>query len=499
MEKTFLALDAGTTAIKLLLADQDGSTRFASQIPAAPIHGSGGAAETDMQEYWHRVCALTARAAAADPAGWRLLAGICTAAQGDGLWPLDAQGRSFMPAILWQDTRASDLCRGEALAGLQIAHHSNPVFSGSRAAILAWLRKNRPEQYRRISHPLQCGSFLGVKLTGEYATDASNCGDCFDINSGVCVPELYEALGIFDQYDHLPALLPPEAVLGHVTPTAAEETGLPAGVPVLVGCLDATAAAIGSRSARPGRALVCFGTTLLVMCFQSTPPAFPLPEGAYADVLSLPQRCYRLSFGTSSGACAIDYVKNFYFPEMAYDEFYRRLRTIPPGCDGLTFLPFLHGERAPFLCPQARAGFFGRNGTHTVWHKMRACAEGVLFSARHCLDCSGQTVSGVELIGGASRSAALCQIAADVFGMPVYAGSRALAGTIGCLRILQGAGSDASELPTQETPAGENWYIPDALSAERCALAYQRYRRTVEEMLPVWRREPQGQEGNLWI
>lgn len=487
MTETYLAIDAGTTAIKVALFDGTGRTLFADDLSIAVHHTPQGESETDMTAYWDTVCALTRRAAASGGDRWQHLACICVAGQGDGLWPLNSHGECFMPAILWQDTRAAAVCEGADLPLLEQAHHCNRLLPGGRGAILSWLRKNRRNDYDTIAYPLSCVSFINYRLTGVAATDESNCGDCFDVLSGQMVLPILSALGIDDIVGRFPPVFPSHAQIGTVTEKAARQSGIPVDVPVLNGCLDATAAVLGDHRLYHGIASVCAGTSLLVMCPRREAPDFPLPEGVYADRIPYEDPLYRLCFATVSGAGAIAAVKNEYFPQLPYAELFETIASIPMGCDGLIYFPFLYGERSPFYCPNAHSGYYCEKPEHTAWHRMRAAVEGVLFAARHCLDASGQTFTGVDLTGGASRAPLFCQMAADIFGLPVRVSQGVYAGTTGCLALMLRHQGKAF-CPAADKEA---WYQPDIENHSAADRAYHQYRRTLDELLPKWRRNGQ--------
>lgn len=479
--KSYLAVDAGTTAIKVLLADAQEQPLFAAEAPVTVCRCESGAAETDMEAYWAALCRLTQQAAAKCPDVWKNLAGVCAAGQGDGLWPLDGAGRSYRPAILWQDTRAAGCCPQEDDSW---RFHSNGIQSGTRSAILAWLKANRRQAYDRIALPLGCVGFLNYRLTGVSSTDASSCGDCFDILAGRHVPELYEKMNIGEMVDRLPPVYPCDAPIGAVTAEAARQTGIPSGVPVYAGCLDATAAVLGRSALREGRVSVCAGTTLLVMFAQREAPCFPLPEGVYADRLPYTEPLYRLCFAPRSGASAIAEEKAVYAPQESYEALYRRINDIPMGCSGLTYLPFRGGERSPFCCPQAEAGYYGLRPEHTPWHRLRAVAESVLFAARHCMEVSGQSFAEAELTGGAARSSVFCRMAADIFGVPVMVKSGVYAGVDGCIALMRRA-EGLAPLPKDDGAAKR--YTPAPENRQPAEKAYEKYRQRIDEMLPVWR------------
>lgn len=479
--KSYLAVDAGTTAVKVLLADEQDRPLFAGELPVTVCRCGPGAAETDMEAYWAALCRLTKRAAVQCPDAWKDLAGVCAAGQGDGLWPLDREGRAYMPAIVWQDTRAAGFCPQQDESW---RYHSNDIQPGTRSAILAWLKGRKKQLYDRVALPLGCVGFLNYRLTGVPSTDASCCGDCFDIQAGTHIPALYEQMGIGEMADRLPPVFPCNAPVGVVTAEAARQTGILPGVPVYAGCLDATAAVLGRSALREGRVSVCAGTTLLVMYAQREAPRFPLAEGVYADRLPYAQPLYRLCFAPRCGASAIAEEKAVYAPQESYETMYRRIARLPMGCGGLTYLPFRGGERSPFCCLQAEVGYYGLRPEHTPWHRLRAVAESVLFAARHCMEVSGRHFAEAELSGGGARSPVLCQMAADIFGIPVMVKGGVYAGVDGCIALMRQA-EGLAQMP--EDDAAAQRYSPAPENRQAAEKAYKRYRQCIDRMLPVWR------------
>lgn len=257
----FLAIDAGTTCLKAVVMDAGGQIAAAEEVEMAGCYVAP--CRLDMEALLQALAGALARLRPRCPQPWDALAGVGVTGQGDGLFPLDKNGRPFMPAITWQDGNAAP--EAERLAGLTRTlgnQRCNLPFPGSRMAILRQLKDHAPEEYRNIGYALGCVSFLVYCLTGQSVTDLSNCGEGVDLAKGSYAADIYQAFGLADMLDKLPSLRPSWAVAGPVSPQAASLFGLPAGLPVGVGALDTTAAAFGAGE--QWDASIIAGTTLAV-------------------------------------------------------------------------------------------------------------------------------------------------------------------------------------------------------------------------------------------
>jgi xylulokinase len=220
--------------------------------------------------------------------------------------------------------------------------------------------------------------------------------------------------------EKMPPVLEPTGVVGHVRPEAASATGLQPGVPVVTGTIDAWCDIIGCGGIAPGCAVDVTGTSEVVALVTERPVD---GEG----VLSAPLAEGRHWIGgpMQAGGAAIDWLARCFYgqeqPDFGLLE--AEASAVAPGADGLLFLPYLQGERAPVWDPTARGAFVGLTDRHARAHCARAVYEGVAFAVRDLLErCRAAAGIGPETLrvsGGGSASAFWNQVKADVTGLPV--------------------------------------------------------------------------------
>lgn len=454
---TFLSIDIGTSSTKLSLFDEQGRL-LASQSSAYSVdYPRPEWAEQDPELWWRAVCDLGPRIMAAVPGG--SLTGISVSGMTPGCVPVDRQGRSLRPAILWLDRRAGSQARwlrdqiGEEACRRVSKNRIDPYFGGVK---WLWLRQEAPEIYARTWKILQANSYIQLKLTGQAAIDpaqAGLCSPCFNPAEVDWDAEMCGGAGI--SRDLLPEVRPAWEVIGQVSVEAARRTGLPAGTPVVCGGGDFAAACLGAGAARPGSAAMMLGTAgnlLFPGALSSDPRLLHTIHltGSRGDPQPLP-------FGGVLAGGSLAWFASLLGGESP--EFYRQLdeaaAAVPPGSEGLIFLPYLMGERTPIWDPEARGAFIGLNSRHTRAHLYRAVLEGVAFAFRQIAELAGaagtlQTATAgplqtITAIDGGARSPLWRSILASTLGLPVRQGSQRSGTALGSAFLAAlGAGAVSS-------------------------------------------------------
>ena len=482
-----LALDVGTTAIKAAAFDVDGRVLAYASAPATVLRGADGANEQDPETVWDAVaeCLRGVAGKVSIPAIASL--GIC--AQGDGFWPLDENFQPVGNAILWSDTRegaARDLAEltasgatGEVGRGCHTA-----LWPGTSALGWRWLRTNAAEDAAKVKHVVTCGDFVAQRLTGEIATDFSNATIPFmDIRTRTYGQAL-TALGCEDLRGKLPAPRRAQERLGAITKAAAERTGLPEGLPVAVATLDLGAMIVGLAMSDPGETMMILGTTAVVNIL--TDRIEPQAEPIAATVLHPTRDVAIRVLAPSTGAAAFDWFASLHPLSLGgegADEIAEKLnalvKDVPVGANGVTFLPYLNGERAPFVDPGMRAGFLGMSSGTTKGELGRAVMEGTALSLRHCFEAEGGLpTKPVQLTGGGARNPVWCQIIADVVGQDVLVSPVSDLGLWGaaCIGAAAVSGKDPISLADRDVDAVTT-YRTSAESRAAYDAVFDRYRR----------------------
>ena len=456
--KTWLCIDAGTTHLKLALKSDAGETLSLRSRRLESSVAEGGRSEMDMEALWREVREGVQSLAVDEECARALanLAGIGVCAQGDGLWLLDGAGTPVRPAILWNDTRAKEIMERIEPESEALCAETRTVaqFAGSNAVLLRWLKEHEPENYRRGAHALHCKDWLNYRMTGRIASDPTDAGtSLLSRVSGEYDTGMLQLLGIPEALPLLPEIVPSRSIVGRVRDGALP--GVPAGTPVIAGSLDVAAAAEGLGIRDAGQTLCILGTTFCVLRMIEDSAMIVRTSGGEewprigSILYSLsPERSLRL-LASLNGSAVLDWGRRL-FGGLEIRRAEEEASRIEPGANGLCFLPFIFGERAPFRDAAASGSFMGLRAHHERAHMLRAIYEGLAMVVRMCIDSMGScgTPEGSEVIvaGGAAGSALFCGILADLLQRSVVRRDVAEPGIEGVFSLLAGrapAWSDA--------------------------------------------------------
>ena len=418
----FLGIDASTTATKALLMHADGevlgvaSSEYTYETPQ-PLWS-----EQHPDLWWQATVAGTRQVLAqtqVDPAD---VQGVGLTGQMHGLVLLDAAGEVLRPAILWNDQRTGAQCdeiRRRLGKARLIQLTGNDALTGFTAPKILWVREHEPEVYARAAHILLPKDYVRYRLTGQFATDkAGGAGTLlFDVKARDWSPEVLDALDI--PADWLPQTHEGPEVTGVISVEAAEATGLKVGTPVVGGGGDQAAQAVGVGAVEPGIVALTLGTSGVV--FASTGEPFVEPEGRlHAFCHAVPGRWHLMGVMLSA-AGSLRWYRDTLAPGVDFDALLAPAGDVPPGSEGLLFLPYLTGERTPHPDPLARGAFVGLTVRHTQEHLTRAVLEGVAFGLRDSFELIKSVglaeIRQVRVSGGGARSALWRQILADVLNV----------------------------------------------------------------------------------
>lgn len=412
-----LGIDLGTGSAKALLLDIDGTviSEASSSYPVqAPYPGW---AESNPIDWWLAVAIVVRKVV--EKRGHQVRA-IALSGQMHGVVLADSLGKPLHSAILWADTRSTQML--EAYHSLDVSTRKrlgNPITVGMAGTTLLWLREHQPHIYQEARWVLQPKDWLRLQLTGEVATEPSDASGTllYDVVSDDWAWDALEALNL--RSDWLPTIVPSSAIAGYLTTTASEHLGLPVSLPVIAGAADTAAAALGNGLVEAGLVQLTIGTAAQIITIRSQPVLDP--QGCtHLYRAAMPNQWYSLAAMQNAGL-ALEWVRNML--GLSWQEIYREAFTVPPGCEGLTFLPYLTGERTPHLDPHVRGAWVGLGLYHTRAHLMRAALEGVAFSLKQgieALETTGVTVTELRLAGGGTLERDWQQLLAEVLRVPLY-------------------------------------------------------------------------------
>jgi xylulokinase len=386
-----LGIDAGTGSLKAGLFDLDGSSLGISRAAYAISSPEPDAREQDPRDWWTALASTCRDLLEHAPPATRVLS-VAIGGQAPTLAPTDADLEPTHPAITWLDPRPS----AEAERLYARLGQAVPVW-GSWPGQCAWFLRNRPEALGRTRWLFNCPDYLTSRLTGHPVA---------------LLPVTAEEL---DAADLDGALFPPPwtpgSVVGEVSQSAAADTALPVGTPVVAGHVDGLLGVLGSGVQQPGEACINAGTsgTFSVVCHP--PLGFPMFGVNVAG-----------SATNTSGAALDWFAANIHPISSSYSELLSNVESVPAGSEGLLFLAHLAGDRGAAADAYARGAWVGLTLAHDYRHLLRALLEGVAFSFRSMqdwLEDSGAPVGDVRCVGGQARSDGWNQIKADVLDRPL--------------------------------------------------------------------------------
>jgi xylulokinase len=410
------------------------------------------------------------------------LAAIGLSGQMHGLVVLDRAGRPLRPAIIWADQRSQKqverLC--ERIGAERLGRWTgNPLATGFMLPSWIWLVENEAEIARQAACLLLPKDWLRFRLTGALGSEPSDASSTslFDTVNRRWCEELLQFLHIDPRL--LPALGESSAVAGGLLPQAAAQMGLRPGTPVVFGGSDQACQAIGHGVVTPGVISCTIGTGGQLLA--------PILEPRYDPQLRLHLFCHalpdrwHLEAAILSAGLSLKWLRDSILEGLDYRALADLAADIPPGAEGLFFLPYLVGERTPHMDPQARGAFIGLTLRHRRAHLVRALMEGVVFALRQGLELMVSLGAGAGRIfasGGGTQHPMWLQLQADIFNRPVAQTETIEAAASGAA-LLAGVGAGLySDLPSacrQVVKMRETVIEPDPGRAAFYAEAYPRF------------------------
>ncbi len=389
---SLVGIDVGTTGVKAVRISETGEVMARHEEEYPLSIPQPGWAEQDPEDWWR------ATERALDAVGREGPVGLT--GQMHGLVLLDAADRVLRPAILWNDQRTGAECAEiEERVGFErlVALTGNRALPGFTAPKLVWVRKHEPEVWSQAAHVLLPKDYVRLRLTGERAIDAAEASGTllFDVAGRRWSDEVCDALEIPLEW------LPP----------AHESTAIG-------GAGDQQAGALGVGVVGPGPLSVVLGTSGVV--FAALPGYQADPEARVHVFCHAVPDTWEAMGVMLSAAGSLRWLRDIVGG--TYDELVAEAERWPAGTEGLTFLPYLQGERTPHADPSARAMFEGLSLRHDRGALVRSVLEGVAYGLRDSLEllkALGVEPAAGRASGGGARSELWLKIVASVLGLPI--------------------------------------------------------------------------------
>lgn len=469
----FLGVDVGTGSSKAVLVDAtgrivDSATRSHEISLPRPDW-----AEFDAVEAWTELATLCEELFARNDIS--ALAGVCVSAMGPCLIVTDEALVPLRPAILYGiDSRAAD-----EISELNAAFGADRIYAEcgkelSSQAVgpkIRWIRNHEPEVFASARKWFSLSSWLVARLTSEYVLDhhtASQCDPLYDVKGNGWNDVWRDAV-----VEHLqtPRLAWPSEVVGTVTPAGCEATGIPVGIPVCAGTVDAWAEAFSAGVRRPGDLMLMYGST---MFFVEVLGGFHAHEKLWTTA-GIEAGTLSLAAGMSTSGSLTTWMQSL-FGDVPFETLVREAEAVPAGADGLVVLPYFAGERTPVFDPDARGLILGLTLRHDRGHLFRATYEGIGYGIRQILEFlenAGEPIRRIVAVGGGTRAGLWTQVVSDITGRSQVIPAETIGASYGDA-LLAAIGTGAVS-PDTDWAAAATVIEPSPASAELYQDLYDTY------------------------
>jgi len=428
--QVIIGVDIGTTSTRSIVFDLSGKVLQACYKEYPILNPHPTYSEQDPEEVFTAVLSTLKDALAS--VNQKELLGISFSSAMHSLLLVDEAGKPLTNAIIWADNRSqpqADVLR-ETPAGKLLHHNTGtPVHPMSPLCKLIWLREHEPDLFNQATKFISIKELVFYRLFGKYLIDFSiaSATGLFDIRQlNWFVPAL--ALAGISASQLSEPVIPTHQEIA-INSGYAAQINLTEPVPFIIGASDGCLANLALQTNKPGVAALTIGTSGAIRVITPQ-PANDFQQRLFSYILTPNQfivggpvnngglvlRWYRDTFGTTEKAAALAKELN------AYDLLLQGAANVPPGADGLLFLPYLLGERAPIWDARARGVFFGITPAHTKGHFTRALLEGIIYGIYQVSQALEEMIGPIQVIyanGGFARSAFWVQLVADIFGKKV--------------------------------------------------------------------------------
>ncbi len=414
----FIGVDLGTSAVKLLLMEENGHIANVVSKEYPLSFPNPGWSEQKPEDWWTQ--SVAGLKELTDGFDKSQIAGISFGGQMHGLVVLDENDNVIRPAILWNDGRTGKEVEylNNTIGKDKLSEYTaNIAFAGFTAPKLLWMKANEPDLFAKICKIMLPKDYLAYKLSGVHCTDVSDASGMllFDVKNkcwskemmDICSVKEEQLAKIFESYD----------VVGTILPDVAKELGFPETVKIIAGAGDNAAAAIGTATVGDGKCNISLGTSGTIFISSKD---FCVDENNALHAFAHADGHYHLmGCMLSAASCNKWWMKDI----VGTDDYPGEQSKITKlGENNVFFLPYLMGERSPHNNPDARAMFIGMSMDTTRSDMTQAVLEGVAFGIRDSFEVArslGIKIEKTKICGGGAKSPLWRKIMANVLGIPV--------------------------------------------------------------------------------
>lgn len=414
-----IGLDLGTSALKGLVVNRQGTVEATAEADYDSIHKKPGYSEQNPEDW------ITATDDVLEKLNNKVnnlannLEGISISGQMHGLVTLDDNDNIVRPAILWNDTRTTEACEyiSEKLGHSLINITKNKALEGFTLPKIVWMQEHEPELWENVAKIMLPKDYVIHYLTGNYVTDRSDAAGTLLLNVGT--GEWSDE--ILDQFSIDSSILPPlfDSIdsVGTITDELANKLGYSNNVIVSAGGADNACAAVGAGIVTDDVSMASIGTSGVFLSYENE------GHSEYDGQLHVfnhakPDAYYSMGVTLAAGD-SLSWFKNTFAPNISFDELLDGIEEVNPGANGLLFSPYISGERTPYADSQIRGSFIGMDTSHTFKDFVRSVLEGITFSLKDSQllmeEVADKSFDKIVSVGGGAKNKAWLQMQANIF------------------------------------------------------------------------------------
>jgi gluconokinase len=454
MNEYFIGIDIGTGSCKAVAMDTTGSVIASAQCHYETLSSIYGMAEQDPEKIWDAF--LKSLHDVHQKIG-RLPVAVSLSSAMHSLLILDDKLQPVTKLITWADNRADDIAqelRNDEIAEVIYTQTGTPIHSMTPLCKIMWYRKYETGVYKKAHKFISIKDFIWYKIFGDFQADESlaSATGLFNIHDRKWNTQSLELCGIGRH--QLPEIVQVTFTRNDPAPDIRQITGFNGNVDWCIGASDGCLANLGSGAMQPHHAAITIGTSGAVRIASSQPlPDFSSMLFSYI----LDNKNFICGGPVNNGGNVMEWLCKIFYGEeddINYDKIFRAISSIPPGANGLLFLPYLNGERAPLWDEKASGSFIGIKSFHTPAHFVKAGLEGICFNLKSILDIMEKQAGEIHQLkasGGFTKEKDWVQLLSDISGKTIVVNSVEDASAIGAVMLCM----QHMNFSTQELLPGE--------------------------------------------
>lgn len=446
MQQFVIGIDIGTGSCKAVALNTEGKIAGTSQFYYPTFSSKSGYSEQDPEIIWQAFVNCIKEIISKNK---QVPIAVSLSSCMHSFLIIDNKNRPLTALLTWADTRSDEIARRirESPEAENIySETGTPIHSMSPLCKMIWFKENEKEVFQRAFKFISIKEFIWYRLFDAYEIDASiaSATGLFNINNFKWNESSLKLCGI--TASSLSEMVPTNFLRKNLNTQAAALLNVPVETTFCIGASDGCLANIGSNAMNTGIAALTIGTSgaVRIACDK---PLVNFKSMIFNYVLD--DTTFISGGPVNNGGNVLlwlfkTFVDNANPTSKDYDDFFKNIESIPAGCQGLIFLPYLYGERAPIWDEESRGVFFGIKALHTKPHFLRASVEGICFALKNILEIieeASNPVKQLNLSGGFVHSKIWMQILSDVTGKKLFLSKTEDASSIGaalfCMKAIK--------------------------------------------------------------